>query len=72
MELRKTDKKIKCDCLGCKNLAEYVFNFKKPIFGSNMFICKPCLTAMYELAAKEITPPSIKNVYKKSNEIKEK
>lgn len=72
MELKKTDKKIKCDCLGCKNLSEYSFNFKKTMFVNSMFICKQCLTKMYELAAKEITPQSIKNVYKKTNEIKEK
>ena len=72
MELNKTNKKIVCDILGCKNMADYNFEFKKSIFGSNMYVCKDCLKKMYELMAKEFVPASIKNVYKKSSEIKEK
>lgn len=71
MELLKTDKKLKCDVAGCKNMCDYSFVFRKNLFHTNMYVCKTCLNEMYKQIGKHIVPTSISNVYKKKNEIKE-
>lgn len=69
MELKKNERKMKCDIAGCKNISDYVFEFKKQFLAGNMYVCKNCMQQMYGLMGKELVPPSIKNVYKKNNEV---
>lgn len=65
MILKKTDKKIVCDLMGCKNKASYVLKKEDALFNNSLFICEHCLKKMNELFSKELTPKSIKNIYRR-------
>jgi hypothetical protein len=68
MELKKTEKKIKCDVAGCKNMANYCLSIKKNFLLGNMYFCLNCLNNFYKVIGCVLTPPSIKNIYKKDKE----
>jgi len=72
MELKQTQKKIKCDVPACKNVCTYCFEFKKHFVAGNFYVCKTCLNQMYTAMGKELVPQSIKHIYKKNNEVENK
>ena len=66
MELKRLDKiKVKCDFVGCDNLADYSINLKRGIFGGTTDICSSCLNELYTLCGKEIIPHSPPNLIRK-------
>lgn len=46
MKLVKINANIRCDMLGCSQMAEYAFLQKNAVHNSNVFYCKDCLVAM--------------------------
>lgn len=64
MEIKKINSKIKCDLLGCKNLATYtVVNEDGTKYNFNL--CEQCLKNLHKQFSKILTPKSIKNIYQK-------
>ena len=57
--------KVKCDFVGCGNLADYSINLKRGIFGGTTDICTACLHELYTLCGKEIVPQSPPNILRK-------
>ncbi len=70
MQLSKTTKQIRCNVLGCFNLAEYNMALKKSFLNSGaMYFCKNCLNQMYSSIGKVVIPQSVKSVYKKNSKV---
>lgn len=63
MEINECRHLVKCDFLGCNNLAKYTFS-TKGVIKRNLCFCEDCLKGMYEAIAKMQTPKSIKSPFK--------
>lgn len=65
MEIKKLENvKVKCDFVGCSNMANYAIDLKRGIFGGTTDICSSCLNELYELSGKFIVPKSPQNIIK--------
>lgn len=53
MKLVKINANIRCDMLGCAQMAEYAFLQKNSVHSSNVFYCKQCLIAMQKAIEEE-------------------
>ena len=66
MELKKLEKvKVKCDFVGCKNMADFSINLKRGLFVGTTDICQSCLKELYTLCGKYIIPQSPPNMLRK-------
>ena len=66
MELKKLNNiKVKCDMVGCGNLADYSVSLRRGIFGGTTDICTSCLNELYSLCGKYIVPQSPPNPLRK-------
>lgn len=72
MELKKLEKvKVKCDFVGCTNMADYSINLKRGIFGGTTDICDHCLRELYSLCGRYVVPQSPPNMLRKKEKINE-
>ena len=66
MELKKLENvKVKCDFVGCNNMADYSINIKRGFFGGTTDICLDCLKELYYLCGKQLIPQSPPNMLRK-------
>lgn len=65
MEIKKlNDVKVKCDFVGCNNMASFAVDLKRGIFGGTTDICESCLNELYNLAGQYVVPKSPQNIIK--------
>lgn len=62
MEVIKNSKKINCDIMGCKNIANYVIKYKRSFVNSGLHICKSCINDLYVSIGKVVVPKSPVNM----------
>ena len=69
MELKKLESvKVKCDFVGCNNMADYSINLKRNLFSGTTDICEKCLKELYSLCGKHLVPQSPPNMLRKKGE----
>ena len=73
MELKKLENvKVKCDFVGCGNMADYSIDIKRSIFSGTTDICEKCLRELYSLCGHYLTPQSPPNMLRKRGEKNER
>ena len=73
MELRKLENvKVKCDFVGCGNMADYSINLKRNIFSGTTDICENCLKELYTLCGHYLTPQSPPNMLRRKGDKNER
>ena len=66
MELKKLENvKVKCDFVGCNNMADYSISIKRGLFGGTTDICLDCLKELYVICGKQLIPQSPPNMLRK-------
>lgn len=70
MQLIKLNVKARCDVHLCRNLAEYRIASGGGLpwgkGGAGIYLCRDCLTALYEAIGREIVPKSPDNLIKRA------
>ncbi len=61
MEICKTQ--LKCDFIGCKNLAKYSFSTKGFVRRELVF-CEDCMKKMFECFSKTLVPKAVDSPFK--------
>lgn len=69
MQIEKCKKMVKCDFIGCQNLADYSFS-TKGIIRKELSFCNDCLKGMYEEIAKLQVPKAANSPFKLKPRIK--
>ena len=66
MELKELSNiKVKCDMVGCNNIADYSISLKRGLFNGTTDICHSCLNELYSLCGKYVIPQSPTNMLRK-------
>mgnify|MGYP006921166363 CR=1 FL=1 len=66
MELKKLENvKVKCDFVGCNNMADYSISLRRGIFCGTTDICSKCLNELYSLCGRYVVPQSPPNMLRK-------
>ena len=58
MEIIPNSKKINCEIVGCKNIANFAIKYKKSFINNGLFLCKNCLNDLYVSIGAHIVPKS--------------
>ena len=66
MEIKKLEKvKVKCDFLGCVNMADYSISLRRGYFKGTTDVCSSCLNELYSLCGKFVVPHSPINMLRR-------
>ena len=69
MQIEKCTKPVKCDFIGCNNLADYSFS-TKGILKRELAFCKECLRGMQEEISKVLVPKPVQAPFKPTPKIR--
>ena len=69
MELNKCKHIVKCDFIGCNNLATYSFS-TKGLIKRDLCFCNDCLKGMYECISKTQVPKGTESPFKLNKRLK--
>lgn len=69
MQIEKCKKQVKCDFIGCNNLADYSFS-TKGLIRRELSFCNDCLKGMYQEIAKLQVPKATTSPFKLKQRLK--